>query len=250
MIALPHDGPPLPDEFVLSLMDQSDDVIKTAYFHADTGATCVGTHQMSELHCPVPTQATCGTAAKGPRTIINAMLGWLVLDFITNQGLALPMEFPNATEIRQFQQRSLSCRALKDMGYDIQHALLASGNILCLCKIGSQQWHLIPLVNHHGRLDYVRVNLHLTAVAGITTFDLQRALTKQSVARLDLLHKYKSTTEAHALVMLVHLQYGCVSGTSLVALLKYFKIVVDIPVDFLCPICMSEKTVSLSRGRI
>jgi hypothetical protein len=98
LIALPSDGPPLPEEFVASLMDQSDDVTKTAYFHVDTGATCVVTDQTSELHCPVPTQATCGTAAKGPRTIINAM-GWLVLDFITDKGLALPMEFPNATEI-------------------------------------------------------------------------------------------------------------------------------------------------------
>jgi hypothetical protein len=50
--------------------------------------------------------------------------------------------------------------------------------------------------------------------------------------------------------MLVHLQYGCVSSPSLVALLKYLKIVVAIPTDFLCPICMSEKMVSLSRGNI
>jgi hypothetical protein len=58
MIALPHDGPPLPDEFVASLMDHSDDVIKTVYFHVGTGATCVVTDQIWELHCPVPTQAT------------------------------------------------------------------------------------------------------------------------------------------------------------------------------------------------
>jgi hypothetical protein len=75
-------------------------------------------------------------------------MGWLVLNFITDQGLSLPMEFPNATEIRQFQRRSLSCHALKDMGYDMQHALLKSGNILRVRKMGSQTWHSIPLVTY------------------------------------------------------------------------------------------------------
>jgi hypothetical protein len=248
MIALPNDGPPLPDEFIASLTAQNDDVIKTAYFHVDTGATCVVTDHMSELHCPVPTQATCGTAAKGPRTIINAM-GWLVLDFITDQGLTIPMEFPNATEIRQFQRRSLSCHALKDMGYEVQHSLLASGNLLRIRKLGTQEWHSIPLVTH-GRSDYVKVNLHLPAVAGITTFAPHRALTEQSVARLDLLNKYKNTTDAYVIVMLVHLRYGCIRGSALVDILKHLQIAVVIPKDFLCPVCMSEKTVSLSRGRI
>jgi hypothetical protein len=71
--------------------------------------------QVAELHCPIPTQATCGTAAKGPRTTINAM-GWLVLDMVTDKGVTLPFEFPKATEIQQFQRRSLSCHALKDLG--------------------------------------------------------------------------------------------------------------------------------------
>jgi hypothetical protein len=248
-VALPADGPPLPDELIAGILDHStDDAIKTAYFHVDTGATCVVTDQVAELHCPIPTQATCGTAAKGPRTTINAM-GWLVLDLVTDKGVNLPFEFPKATEIQQFQRRSLSCHALKDLGYEVQHALLASGNLLRVRQIGTTTWHAIPLVTH-GRSDYVKVNLHLPAVEGISTFQPTRALTAQSVARLDMVNKYKSTTDAYALVMLIHLRYGCASGTVLAALLKTLKINVAIPDDFLCPICMSEKTVSLSRGRI
>jgi hypothetical protein len=227
LIELPHDGPSLPDELVASLTEHSDDITKTAYFHVDTGATCVVTDQISELHCPFPTHATCGTAAKGPRTTINAM-GWLVLDFVTDKGIAIPVEFPNATEIRQFQHRSLSCHALKDMGYDVQHALLATGNVLCLQKIGSSEWHAVPLVTH-GRSDYVKVNLHLPAVDGVTTFDPHRALSSQTVARLDLINKYMTPSDAYALVMLIHLCYGCVSGPKLVALLKSLKIDVVVP---------------------
>jgi hypothetical protein len=79
-----------------------------------------------ELHCPIPTLATCGTAAKGPHTIINAAIGWLVLDFITDTGTTLPIEFPQATEMQQFKRRLLSCHALQDLGYRVQHALLIS----------------------------------------------------------------------------------------------------------------------------
>jgi hypothetical protein len=245
---LPHDGPELPDAFIAAIHDRPDAAIKTAYFHVDTGATCVVTDHASELHCPIPTQATCGTAAKGPRTTINAM-GWLVLDFVTDKGIKIPLEFPNATEITQFQRRSISCHALKDLGYEVQHALLASGNLLRVRKVGTQLWHSIPLVTH-GRSDYVKVNLHLPAVAGVTTFDPHNALTDQTVARLDLINKYKSKSDEYALVMLIHLRYGCASGTILQAILKFLKLPVVIPPDFLCPICMSEKTVSLSRGRI
>ncbi len=75
-------------------------------------------------------------------------MGWLVLDFITDKGITIPFIFPNATKLRQFQQRSLSCHALKDFGYEVQHTLLASGNLLHRHKFGSTIWHVIPLVTH------------------------------------------------------------------------------------------------------
>jgi hypothetical protein len=96
-ISLPNDdGPPLPEAFVASLNDDANDAIKTAYFHVDKGVTCVVMDQAAKLHCPIPTQATCGTVAKGPCMTINAM-GSLVLDFITDTGLMIPLEFPQAT---------------------------------------------------------------------------------------------------------------------------------------------------------
>jgi hypothetical protein len=129
-LSLPSDGPPLPTALIASLDDiPSDGASKTAFFHVDTGATCVVTAHADEVHCPIPTNATCGAAAKGPRATINA-IGWLVLDFITDKGTTLHIEFPQATEIQQFKRRSLSCHVLQDLGYKVQHALLASGNHL------------------------------------------------------------------------------------------------------------------------
>jgi hypothetical protein len=204
MIDLPPDGPPLPDHIVAHLNPcNTDQATKTAYFHVDTGATCVVTDQAAELHCPIPTQATCGTAAKGPRTTINAM-GCLVMDFLTDQGTAIPLEFPQATEIQQFQRRSLSCHALQDQGYEVQHALLSTGNLLKMRKVGTTCWHHVPLVTH-GHSDYVKVTLHLPAVDGITTFDRNTALTAQTVARIDLINKLKG----HSVILLLHLRYGC-----------------------------------------
>jgi hypothetical protein len=136
MIDLPQDGPPLPEAFLRSIVTDPTTSYKTAYFHVDTGATCIVIDQTAELHCPVPTRATCGTAAKGPRTTINAM-GCLVLDFVSDNGHMIPLEFPHATEIQQFQQRSLSCHALKDLGYEVQHAFLTTENLLCLRKVGT-----------------------------------------------------------------------------------------------------------------
>jgi hypothetical protein len=192
VIALLKDGPPLPAHFIAHIDDSLlNDAQKTAYFHVDTGATCVVTDQSAELHFPITTQAMCGTAAKGPRTTINAM-GWLVMDFITDTSLAIPMEFPQATEIQQFQCHSLSCHALQDLGYEVQHALLTTGNMLKLCKAGTQLWHQIPL-GTHGCSDYVKVTLHLPAVAGVTKFDKEKALTKQTDSELICLTNSRDT---------------------------------------------------------
>jgi hypothetical protein len=102
----------------------------------------------------------------------------------------------------------------------------------------------------HGRSDYVKVKLHLPAVAGLTAFTPTDALTEQTGARLDLLTKLQGPTDVYALVMLIHFRYGCARGVILTGILKFLNIKVVVPKDFLCPICMSESTVSLSRGSI
>jgi hypothetical protein len=149
---------------VASLHDiPSNGASKTAFFHINTGATCVVTAHADELHCPIPTNATCGTVAKGPRATINAF-GLLVLDFITDKGTTLLIEFPQATKIQQFKRCSLWCHALQDLGYKVQHALLASGNHLKICKVvGQDMWYSVPLVTH-GCSDYVKVCLHQPAI--------------------------------------------------------------------------------------
>jgi hypothetical protein len=81
-IALPNDGPPLPEAFIASLNDDATHAIKTAYFHVNRGATCVVTDQASELHCPIPTKATCGTAAKGGHALPS--MQWDVLFWISS----------------------------------------------------------------------------------------------------------------------------------------------------------------------
>jgi hypothetical protein len=178
MIDIPQDGPPLPEDFVGSIVTDPTTSYKTAYFHVDTGATCIVTDQQAELHCPVRTQATCGTAAKGPRTLINAM-GCLVLDFVSDNGHVIPLEFPQAMEIQKFQRRSLSCHALKDLGFEVQHAFLTTGKLLRLQKVGTTTWHYIPLVTH-GRSDYVKVQLHLPPIEGVTKFTSDTASEKGS----------------------------------------------------------------------
>jgi hypothetical protein len=103
IIALPMDGPPLSDHNIAHIDDSAiDDATKTAYFHVNTGATCVVTDHAAKLHCPISTQATCGTVAKGPQTMINAM-GWLVMDFHTDNGAWLfPSYSPNPRKFNNF----------------------------------------------------------------------------------------------------------------------------------------------------
>jgi hypothetical protein len=108
------------------------------------------------------------------------------LDFITGKGQPIPLEFPQANEIRQFQRRSLSCHALKDLGYEVQDAFLTNGNVLCLCKVGSTtDWNAIPLVTHE-QSDYGKVNLHLPVVAGIMPFIGEQAL-RDGVEKMEML---------------------------------------------------------------
>jgi hypothetical protein len=50
-----------------------------AWFHIDTGATCMVSHQSGESHCPTPTLVKCGTAADGPSHVVES-LGYLIGD--------------------------------------------------------------------------------------------------------------------------------------------------------------------------
>jgi hypothetical protein len=103
LFQLPLDGS-LPDEIV-SRVDASISTkpmaVINAFLHVDTGATCFVTNNQHELHCPVPTQATCGTAQSGPRTTINA-LDTLILDLVTSDGLTIPIEAHQTPGMKNF----------------------------------------------------------------------------------------------------------------------------------------------------
>jgi hypothetical protein len=114
--------------------------------------------------------------------------------------------------------------------------------VLKIRKVGQHQWHSVPLVTN-GRSDYVKVRLHQPAVAGVSSFDCA-ALTEQTVSRIDL----AKTMTGLSMFSLIHLRYGCPGRRVMEAILVFLKLSVKYPPEFFCPICMSEKTVSLSRG--
>jgi hypothetical protein len=200
-----------------------------AFLHVATGATCFVTNQHNELHCPVPTSSTCGTAQSGPRTVINT-LGTLVLDLVTSDGMTIPIEAHQTPEIRQ----SMSAHALQEFGYDVEHSLLSTGNVLRIRQIGTHQWHTIPLVTV-GKADFIKVRIHRPAVAGVTHFTgPHQALTAQSVARIDLVTKLKGIP----LLNLVHLCHGCPGQKITETLVRRLDPAFQLPPKWLCSICM------------
>jgi hypothetical protein len=119
---LPQDAP-LPTLLVAGLaLHRIEDSSYLVLFHVDSGATCIFTTQSHELHCPMPSTATCGTALAGARSNIDAT-GTLALDFITNDKTLIPVELVHAVQITSFQRRSLSIHALKDLGFEARHAM-------------------------------------------------------------------------------------------------------------------------------
>jgi hypothetical protein len=69
------------------------------------------------------------------------------------------------------------------------------------------------------------------------------ALTVQSVAPIDLAQQLSG----HAKLIILNLRYGCPGCTIMQQLLTNADVNPTIPADFHCPICMSEKTISLPR---
>jgi hypothetical protein len=87
--------------------------------------------------------------------------------------------------------------------------------------------------------------MHVPAITGVMCFASNKALTTHSVARVDLLKQLQD----HSVLLLLHLRYGCAPRLVLQAILKEHKIDMQVKDDFHCPICMSEKQVSLPKGR-
>jgi hypothetical protein len=113
------------------------------------------TNASHELHCPVPTSATCSTAQSGPSTTINA-LGTFVLDLVTTDLQTIPIEAHQTSEIQSFRCLSMSAHTLQEFGYDVEHILFSTGNVLHIHQVGTQKWHTIPLMTI-SKVDFIKV---------------------------------------------------------------------------------------------
>jgi hypothetical protein len=93
-----------------------------------------------------------------------------------------------------------------------------------------------------GKADFIKVRLHRPAIEGITDFTgPYQALTAQSVARIDLVTKFKGIP----LLNLIHLRHGCPGRKITEQLVRRVDPSFQLPPEWSCSVCMSEKTKSL-----
>jgi hypothetical protein len=159
LMPLPDDGPAIDDDIldvlyhehivsrVALTLPQRGQLKHTNYvwFHLDTGATRTVSHCSGESHCPTPTTVKCGTAADGPSHVVEA-LGYLIGDFETSSSKMIPFEIPDHATIPSFKRRSMSLHALKDIGFDVTHSLLSTGNFLTIHRADSaERFQSVPL---------------------------------------------------------------------------------------------------------
>jgi hypothetical protein len=186
MIRLPDDGPEV--AFVLCVQ-RSDTVLA----HVDMGATVMVSNILGEIHGAVPTNACCGTAMTGSRATINALGTWMVDLVGSVDGKDLPLALQGKTQRADFQRRSLSLHALKELGFDCAHILTQNGNFLKINMEGIE--YVFPLLTING-CDYVKMRIHCPPPASAAAY---------TVPRLDLAKNF----HPESLYSLLHLQYGC-----------------------------------------
>jgi hypothetical protein len=185
-INLPEDGP---EVHFVSRLHRTDTVVT----HVDTGATVMVSNVHGEIHGAIPTTSHCGTAMTGSRATIDALGTWMIDLVGSTKGIDLPLALRGTTQITEFQRRSLSLHALKEVGIDCAHVLTQKGNFLKI-TVDSVK-HVFPLLTINGG-DYVEMRVHRPPPATVAAFE---------VARLDLAKNFKDEN----LYLLLHLRYGC-----------------------------------------
>ena len=85
----------------------------------------------------------------------------------SNQGTGLPLALRGTTQITEFQQRSLSLHALKELGFDCSHILTQSGNFLEITSNGVK--HIFPLLTINGG-DYIEMRVHRPPPESVAAF--------------------------------------------------------------------------------
>jgi hypothetical protein len=182
MKRLPHDGP---EVTFVSRVQRSDTVLA----HVDTGATVMVSNVLGEIHGAVPTNAHCGTAMTGSKATIDALGTWMVDLVRSVDGKDLPLALRGTTQITDFQRRSLSLHALKELGFDCAHVLTQNGNFLKITMESIE--YVFPLLTINGG-DYVEMRIHRPPPASVAAY---------TVARLDLAKNF----HPESLYSLLHL---------------------------------------------
>ena len=126
-----------------------------------------------------------------------------------------------------YRRRSLSINALKRLGYEADHRLRRTGNLLWL-KLPNGKEYSFKLLTFDDA-DYIIVRLHKPSL-GITT------------SAIDLIKTMKPSGLYH----LIHLRMGCPGRRAMELLLNGTSVMglplnVPIPDTFSCPICLKEK---------
>jgi hypothetical protein len=63
----------------------------------------------------------------------------------------------------------MNLHALKDIGFDVTHSLLLTGNFLTIHRADSaERFQSVPLITH-GRSDYVRVKLYKPTTGALSS---------------------------------------------------------------------------------
>lgn len=102
-------------------------------------------------------------------------------------GKDLSLALRGTTQITEFQRRSFSLHALKELGIDCSHILTQAGNFLEITLKGTR--HVFPLLTINGG-DYVEMRIHRPLSATVAAF---------AVARLDLAKNFKADGLYHLL---------------------------------------------------
>jgi hypothetical protein len=155
--------------------------------------TVMVSNVQGEIHGAIPTTAHCGTAMTRSRATIDALGTWMVDLVGSAEGKDLPLALQGTTQITDFQRRSLSLHALKELGFDCAHVLTQDGNFLEITTSGVK--HRFPLITINGG-DYNKMQIHRSPPATVAS---------ATVACPDLAKSFK----AEGLYHLLHHRSGC-----------------------------------------
>jgi hypothetical protein len=139
---LPDDSP---EVHFVSCVQRADTVIA----HVDTGATVMVSNVQGEIHGAMPMKAHCRTAMTGSWATIDATGTWMINLVGSTNGEDLSLALRGTTQITDFQRRSFSLHALKELGFSCAHVLTQEGNFL---KITPEfgKLHCFPLLTLNG----------------------------------------------------------------------------------------------------